>query len=323
MSQKRSLSWWAAPWCIITGCAAIAISTPLSAADADAVKITDLGNKLKVEIGGQLFTEYYYRDVPRPYLYPVIGPGELPMTRNWPMKEAPNEDRDHPHHKSLWFTHGNVNSVDFWSDGEKNGKIAHDKFVKIESGSTGLIYAHNKWVSSKGVVVCTEDRLIRILPLAQSRALDFELTIHASNGEVKFGDTKEGSMAIRLAETMRLRGKVGKGHIVNSNGVRDGETWGKRAAWCDYYGPVNDQIVGVAIFDHPQNPRHPTWWHVRDYGLFAANPFGVHDFERKPAGTGDLAVPAGQSVTFRYRFLFHRGDEKAGEVEKQYQDYIK
>jgi hypothetical protein len=109
---------------------------------------------------------------------------------------------------------------------------------------------------------------------------------------------------------------------VNSEGARDGDTWGKRATWVDYHGPVNGQLVGVAIFDHPANPRHPTWWHVRDYGLFAANPFGLHDFEKKPAGAGDLVVARGDTVTFRYRFYFHRGDELEGKVAEQFKEYL-
>jgi len=153
--------------------------------------------------------------------------------------------------------------------------------------------------------------------------MDFEVTIQASNGQVTMGDTKEGSMAIRLTPTMRLRGKVGKGHIINSEGQTDDATWGKRASWCDYYGPVGGEIVGIAIFDHPSNPRHPTWWHVRDYGLFAVNPFGIHDFEKKPAGTGNLVIPAGQSATFKYRFYFHRGDDKQGKVAELYREYAK
>ncbi len=110
---------------------------------------------------------------------------------------------------------------------------------------------------------------------------------------------------------------------MNSEGVRDGATWGKRAAWCDYYGPVNGKIVGVAIFDHPQNPRHPTWWHVRDYGLFAANPFGLHDFENKPAGAGKFTVAAGTSVIFRYRLYIHQGEEKEAKVAEHYREYAK
>ena len=153
--------------------------------------------------------------------------------------------------------------------------------------------------------------------------MDIEVTIHASHGQITLGDTKEGSMAIRLTPTMRLKGEVGQGHIVNSEGQRDGQTWGKRAAWCDYYGPASEggQTVGVAIFDHPDNPRHPTWWHVRDYGLFAANPFGQHDFESKPAGVGDMTIPAGQSVAFRWRFYFHKGNETDGKVAEHYQAY--
>ena len=106
--------------------------------------------------------------------------------------------------------------------------------------------------------------------------------------------------------------------------MRDGQTWGKRADWCDYYGPVEGKTVGIAIFDHPQNPRHPTWWHVRDYGLFAANPFGQHDFESLPDKTaGNLDVPAGKSVTFRYRFYLHEGDEQQAKVAERYKEYVK
>jgi hypothetical protein len=80
--------------------------------------------------------------------------------------------------------------------------------------------------------------------------------------------------------------------------------------------------VGVAIFDHPQNPRHPTWWHVRDYGLFAANPFGRHDFEKlDDKSAGNLTVPAGKSITFRYRFYLHQGNEKEANVAGKYEEY--
>jgi hypothetical protein len=135
-------------------------------------------------------------------------------------------------------------------------------------------------------------------------------------------------MALRLAESMRLKPNkfnAGKptGHIVTSEGVRDNDTWGKRAAWVDYYGPVQGQIVGVAMFDHPDNPRHPTWWHVRNYGLFAANPFGVHYFEGKPAGTGDYKIPSGESRTWKYRIYFHRGNEQQAKVAEAYQAWVK
>ncbi len=289
------------------------------------VKITELADKLRVEINRELFTEYNFKNVPRPYFYPVIGPTGEPIIRHWPMKEGLDEGddkRDHVHHRSLWYTHGEVNGQDFWGEGSKSGKIVHDKFLKVSSGrKVGIIQSKNKWVAKDGKVICTDTRTHRFHNRARGQIMDFEITIHASEGKVVMGDTKEGSMAIRLTPTMRLKGKVGKGHILNSEGHRDGETWGKRAAWCDYYGPVKDQTVGVAIFDHPQNPKHPTWWHVRTYGLFAANPFGVHDFESKTKGIGDITIGAGKSLTFKYRFYFHKGDTKRAKVAEYYREY--
>ncbi len=51
-------------------------------------------------------------------------------------------------------------------------------------------------------MVCTDDRTFRVYNVTNARMFDFDVTIHASNGKVTFNDTKEGSMAMRLAETM-------------------------------------------------------------------------------------------------------------------------
>ena len=77
-----------------------------AASGGKGVQITKLDDRLRVEINGQLFTEYFFKDVPRPYCYPLIGPGGAHMTRNWPMKNVPDLEPDRPehkHHRSLWF----------------------------------------------------------------------------------------------------------------------------------------------------------------------------------------------------------------------------
>jgi hypothetical protein len=299
-----------------------------TAVAADGVSVRQVGDKVRVEMGGELFTEYHYQDVSRPFLYPVLGPDGLPMTRNWPMREVPGENQDHPHHRSLWYAHGDVNGVDLWSESSRAGRTRHMEFLKLESGpEKGVISALNRLESREGKVLGTDVRTMTFSAQGDLKIIDFDVNVLASHGDLVFGDTKEGTMAIRLAETMRLKpnqANVGKptGHIVNSEGVKDGDTWGKRAKWVDYTGPVEGRTVGVAIFDHPENPRHPTWWHVRDYGLFAANAFGVHDFERKPAGTGDLEIPNGESRTWRFRFVFHPGDTEATPVERLYDAYV-
>jgi hypothetical protein len=289
------------------------------------VEIKKEEGKLRIEINGKFFSDYIYENTTRPFLYPILGSGGAKMTRNWPMKDEGKEEHDHKHHKSWWYAHGNVNGIDFWSEEKGAGKTEHVAFMEVKSGEAGVIKSANRLVSQDGKVVATDERTITVYPVEGAALFDFEITTRASNGDLVFGDTKEGTMAMRLAETMRLthgKNEKGDGHIVNSEGVRDGQTWGKRAKWVDYYGPVDGKTVGVAIFDNPTNPRYPTWWHVRDYGLFAANPFGVHDFEKKEKGAGDMTVKAGESVTFKYRFYIHAGDEKEAKVAAQFEEYI-
>ena len=303
----------------------LVLGLPAGAQAAQGVEIQDLGDKVRVEIDGKLFTEYQIKDVPRPYFYPVIGPEGDPIIRHWPMAEGKDEERDHVHHRSWWFTHGAVNGHDFWGESAECGKVVHDAFLELASGAqTGVIKSRNKYVAKDGTLVCTDTRTHTFHKRPDGAVLtDWAIVFHASQGQLVLGDTKEGSMAIRVAPTLRLEGKVAKGAIVNSEGLSGKEAWGKRAAWVDYYGPVNGKTVGVAIFDHPQNPRHPTWWMARNYGLFTANPFGKHVFEGGPAGSGDIAVPAGQSLTFRWRFYFHKGSAEQAKVAEHYKEYAK
>lgn len=322
MTMKRTL----AGFCLalVTGAAGLLAAEPSSTTfTGKGVEIIPYGATLRVTIDGRPFTDYHYQNVSRPFFYPVIGPTGAGLTRNWPMGDGPGEAHDHRHHKSLWYAHGDINGVDFWSEGERAGHTVHEDFLEIRSeGDVGVIKTRNRLVSREGETVATDVRTVRIYGRdGDARMLDFTVTIQASEGPVVMGDTKEGTMAIRLTPTMRLEGEVGQGHIRNSEGLRDNNTWGKRAAWCDYYGPVEGETVGVAIFDHPSNPRHPTWWHVRNYGLFAANPFGIHNFESKPEGTGDFKIPAGDEATFHYRFYFHRGDTEAARVAREYERY--
>jgi hypothetical protein len=47
----------------------------------------------------------------------------------------------------------------------------------------------------------------------------------------------------------------------------------------------------------------------------------MHNFEKKPKGTGDITIPGGESLTFKYRFYFHKGDDKQGKVAEHYREY--
>jgi len=297
------------------------------------LSVAQAGGVVRVSHGADLLSEYHTGGVSRPFLYPLLGPDGVHMTRRWPQGDVGGEEKDHPHHHALWWSHGAANGNDFWSEVAGAGRTVHEAFTatRVEGSGAGqraVIASRNRWVAKDGTVVAEDERrMVFHPPTPDLRQMDFEITVRPVGGPLVLGDTKEGTFAIRLAETMRLKraDKSRGGTILNSRGQQDGDTWGKRAEWCDYSGPVagptGTGTYGVTIFDHPANPRHPTWWHVRDYGLFAANPFGVHDFEKKPAGTGDLAVEPGKAVTFRYRVLLHRGDSRSLPIDALYQAY--
>jgi hypothetical protein len=288
-------------------------------ADVTAEK-TDQGVTIKA--GDQPFADYVFNSGGKPIVWPIIGPTGKRMTRNWPMATGvPGEtDRDHPHQRSLWFTHGDVNGVDFWTVGK--GRIEHRELVKAESGPQAVVVTRNDWVSPDGSrLVLKDERTLTFGADPERRWIDFQIVLTAPEQPVVFGDTKEGSFGLRTSSSMRVDAKQG-GRIINSDGKTDGAAWGKPAAWVDYHGPVDGETLGIAILDHPQSFRFPTYWHVRTYGLFAANPFGLADFTNG-ASKGEHTLPAGESMKFHYRVLLHKGDEKQGRVAEAFADFAK
>jgi hypothetical protein len=158
------------------------------------------------------------------------------------------------------------------------------------------------------------------LPEGTERLFDVDVRFTASYGPVKIGDTKEGGIvSLRIADALRERG--GTGTITNSEGLVGGQTWGKPAAWCDYSGTIEGAGTrGVTVFDHPTSFRHPTHWHVRDYGLMGANPFGYSHFYNG-AKSGDHTVEADGTLSFSYRIYVHSGDVNAADVAGHYEDF--
>lgn len=294
----------------------------LAAASPAAAEVTAERSKkgVVVKIDGKPFTEYVTEFRGTPILWPIIGPTGKPMTRAYPMAEGPGERKDHPHHRSMWFTHGDVNGVSFWELGK--GVIRHRESVKIAGGEKAVVVTRNDWIAPGGKKVCEDERRLGFGTDGDARWIDFEITIKASRGPLKFGDTKEGTMAVRVAGTMKVDAKLG-GRIVNSKGQTDKEAWGKPAAWVDYYGPVDGETVGIAILNHPSSFRFPTHWHVRTYGLFAANPFGLHDFAGSREVDGSHTVAEGQTMTLRYRVLLHRGNAESGKISEAFAAYAK
>ncbi len=307
--------------------------------------------RVDIMMSGELFTSYIYPDdLEKPVLYPVNAPGDIELTRGFPLEPRAFERTDHPHHVGIWFNYGKVNGLDFWNNSyripeerkEHYGTIRHREVVSTESGKVGALRVQAAWQDASGKILLEEETTLNFFEENGDRIIDRLVTLSAQDESVIFEDNKEGMIAIRVARELEFpadkpikltdaRGEPGdekmlhnegvNGNYLSSEGVEGGNVWGTRAQWMKLYGEINDTPVAIAIVDHPQNPGYPTYWHARTYGLFAANTLGQKIFSE---GREELnyRLARGESVTFRYRMVFSGGDElTADQINRMAEDF--
>ena len=210
-----------------------------------------------------------------------------------------------------------------WGEGSHCGRVVLQGFTQKHGGAAVCrINTENNWETKDGKVLMTDKQNFRIYNLPEHAAIvDLDLSFIASEGDVHFGDTKEGGiMCVRVHPSMNASDG---GKIENAfGGINEGETWGKRSNWCDYSGVVDGTPVGIAVYDHIVNPRYPTYWHVRNYGLMGSNIFGSGTFERDASKDGSYTLKEGEEMHFKFRVLIHAGDATEGKVAQKYHDFI-
>lgn len=284
------------------------------------VVLKEEADTIALTLNDRHFTTFRYAKTQfRPYFFPVLGPDGREVTRG----ETSDISKDHVHHRSLYVAYGEVNDIDLWGEGANSGRVVHQRFTEKHGGPVvGRLYTENSWQTQDGAELMTDRQNFRIYNLpADAAILDLDLSFIASAGDVHFGDTKEGGIiSIRVHPSMNASDG---GKIENAfGGINEGETWGKRANWCDYSGVVDGTPVGIAVYDHIVNPRYPTYWHVRNYGLMGSNIFGGGTFEKDPSQDGSYTLKAGEEMHFRFRVLIHAGDANVGKVAQKYHDFI-
>jgi Family of unknown function (DUF6807) len=277
-----------------------------------------------VTIGGKPFTTYRYgEEFPdKPVFYPVMSPNGARVNREYPMVEkVPGESADHPHHQSMWFTYDEVNGTNFWNP-EKTGRRIAQRQASL-SGKT--LVALLDWKDKDGKVVLEETKRVSFGGGQDAFWMDHDITLKAPNVAVSMGDTKEGAFGIRLNDTLKENG--GSGKYINAEGLETAaNVWGKTSPWVAIRGVVTDatgkQDVTVAIFAHPSGLNSPPYWHARDYGLFAANPFGRKSYDPKQE-TRITQLAVGQSLHLRFRLAVYSGQIAKTRLDQEYASFAK
>jgi hypothetical protein len=218
---------------------------------------------------GVEITRYHFGPgLHRPFLFPVIGQSGTSLTR----MGHPHDPESHSHHNSVWISHNDVDGISFWSD-RGGGKIRHKRIVKFEdAGERSSIITENQWITNEGKVLLLETRRVIVLLLPDSEwLLIIDMEFKATDSTVTLGKTPFGMIGVRMAKTIGVND--GGGRIRNSEGaVNEKDVFWKRAKWVDYSGAVtNENLEGITLFDHPDNPNFPTYFHVRNDGWMGAS----------------------------------------------------
>lgn len=267
--------------------------------------------QIAFEVDGAEVARYHYGlnpEASKPYVYPLIGPAGRSLTR----LTHPHDPYGHRHHLGIWIAHQNVNGANFWEEG--NGTtIVHDRIEKLTDGlDAASIVTRNRWLDAAGTPLVDEVRTMTLRPLDGGELyLDIALALTPAAGTVTFDKTPFGFLAVRVAETMSTND--GGGTIRNSEGgVNEPEVLWKRARWVDYTGRVTPDVCnGITFFDHPSNPRYPTYYHVRGDGWMGASFCYAEPY----------TLEAGQTLALHYRLYAHGPDASPETLERHAQQF--
>ena len=284
-----------------------------------AVNLADEG-RVALMADGAEYTAYRYNiGFAKPHIGPIVNKYGENITR------YDFEVKEHPHHRSIWFSHGSVKvenaetgfvsaEVDTWNENPHYGYIKTQKITETAAGPVYCAFtAENTWTDEDGNPLCNDVTTVAMTqPEEGVTYLDVDLTLIAAYGRVTLGATKEaGPIAVRMDENLRADRT---GTLTNAWGaVGEDEIWMKRSDWNDYFGTTEGgHVAGVAVFDCESNAKYPTYWHSRNYGLFAPNRYYLG---------GEEIIEAGQSLNFKYRIVIHEGDTETAGIREKFIDW--
>jgi hypothetical protein len=275
------------------------LCTAAAAFGRDGLRVSDLKRqKLTVTYGPTTLLEYRYtNERPKPYVHPLCLADGTPITLDGP--------KDHVHHRGLMVGWSEVNGIDFWGETNpaRHGQIVHQTFERISESPVVEVVSRNHWVA-EGRLLLVERRTLRVPPPSAGGVwLEWITELHAPHETVQLaaGEHVYNGLGARMISSMD------GGSVLNANGTTEiAKANGDAARWCAYHHGG----AGLAMFDHPRNPRHPNAFFVmnKDFGYLSAAPTFRGPF--------DLAV--NQPIRFHWGVLAFRGEADAALLDGRF-----
>ena len=176
--------------------------------------------------------------------------------------------------------------------------------------------AENTWIDWEGTPHLRDVRETAVhKPQDKYWCMDLRLmlTAHARDVtlDLKRGEPGQGG-CFYSGLTVRFDNGMTPGKLLDAHGRTEAtDIYGQSAPWCGFSGihPEDGKVYGITIIDHPDNPRYPTPWWVRNSKIYAV-------MGPSPCYYKSLGLASGNTVDFRYRIVVHRGAVDSGVIDK-------
>jgi HEAT repeat protein len=271
--------------------------------------------------GRPVWTFHHGPEEAKPFFHPLALADGTTLTCDGP--------QDHPWHHGLWFSWKYINGVNYWEEDREtrrsDGRTTVDD-VRIETRDTytARLQLVLRYGPPEGEPVLTEQRLIEISPPDETGRyqLDWTLTFTAGESDVLLDRTPlpeepdgrawggYAGLSARFALGLAERQAVSSEGTVE---LKDGRHR-SRATAMDYSGIIDGHPVGITILDHPRNLNAPSPWYVIQTNVMSY-------FSPAVLCYGPHMLPAGQSLTLRYRVIVHPGRWDAARLQNECKDF--
>jgi len=286
------------------------------------VKIEDQDSQINVSVDGKPFTTLQKgRDANKPYLAPLLTASGKHVTRGFPMERIEGDATDHPHQRGIWMGFEHLSGMNIWEIDPADthphmGTIRFQRVVETHDGDkSGSFTVTGQWMNQDGAPIIDETLTCTFYAQAgHSRMFDIDMQLQAIK-LATFEDARDGIIGIRLATPFD---EAHGGRVVNAEGLQGAkQIEGKHSAWVDWQADLDGEKAGIAILDSPKNPRAPTTWISRSFGLLFANPFAQRYYDKSRAD-GSMSLQPGDELRLRYRVLIHSADADIAVAFKEF-----